>query len=189
MRRRWHLPTQAWTPYICEAVCHNVVNSFQFIPNSKSISPEHPANRKPKFQIYKSFSTHWAQKKEDIQIRFFLRILIFVKIHQLSVEHLGSHQRVICGCREIVCFSRSNSTLSFLMLSAAPGEVSGPIMRNTCCLTQIENTTRWESDGSWSTHVTSFSNHCPCTERNPVLPHPPGIYSGLKHYPFVSSDH
>lgn len=28
------------------------------------------------------------------------------------------------------------------MQSAAPGDVSGPIMRNTCWLTQIENTTR-----------------------------------------------
>lgn len=124
---------------------HNVVNSFQFIHNSKSISPEHPAKRKAKFQIYKSFSTHWAlKKKEDIRVGFLFRILIFFKIHQLSVEHLGSHQRVICGWREIVCFSRSISTLSFLMLSAAPGEVSGPIMRNTCCLTQIENTMRWD---------------------------------------------
>lgn len=43
-------------------------------------------------------------------------------------------------------------------------EVSAPIKRNTCCLTQIENTTRWKSDCSWSSHVTSFSNHCPLTD-------------------------
>lgn len=42
-------------------------------------------------------------------------------------------------------FSSLFSISTFLprhVQSAAPGDVSGPIMRNTCWLTQIENTTR-----------------------------------------------
>lgn len=62
------------------------------------------------------------------------------------------------------------------MITVALWEVSAPIMRNTCWLTRIENTTRWESDRvcSWTCHLFQEasavtaprkhpgSKHCPC---------------------------
>lgn len=122
------------------------------------------------------------------KVDFSPKYLSSLNIHTLSSDILAD-QSVICSRCEIVSPIASplcRSSCSVLLRR----EVSGPIMKNTCWLTQIENTARWESDCSWSTHVTSFSNHCPCTdhrERNPPLWRHTGKDSGLNHYPFVSS--
>ena len=115
-----------------------------------------------------------------------------VKLHKvggffptMNICHLSWKSRIVsrhlsewaseCNLQSVWrCFSCSGSTLSLFMLRAAPGrEVSGPIMRNTCWLTQIENTARWESGCSWSTHVTSSSNHCPASPLHPPTPTTP----------------
>lgn len=59
MRQSRHFPTQVWTPHICEAIFHNVVKYFQFVLNSKSISPRHSAQGKDKFQIYAEVKVIW----------------------------------------------------------------------------------------------------------------------------------
>ena len=147
----------------------------------------HSSKRQP---IYKrgEANIRFSKCSHGVQGGFFsswISALFFWNSH-LICTHLSE-----CNLQPVWnCFSYSISTLSLFVLRAAPGEVSGPIMRNTCWLTQIANTARWGSDCSWSIHVTSFSNHCPCAdhcERNPLLWRHAGKDSGLKRYPFVSS--
>lgn len=171
-------------PHICEATFIMWWNLFNL---SWTVNPFHPdiqpreklSSRYMQRSVW--FSTHCAIKSRRWTVElvdFFLHNIQYLsKIH--IGDNLDKHQSVICS-HVWNSFTYSISTLSLFALSAAPGGVrggggvSGPIMRNTCWLTQIEITTR-ESDCSClrSTHVTSFSNHCPCTERNPLLPHHP----------------
>ena len=68
------------------------------------------------------------------------------------------------------------------MLSAAPGEVSGPIMRNTCWLTQIEKQAADERVAARARgQFTSphFQITVPGAERNPLPLHRTGRDSGF----------
>lgn len=87
------------------------------------------------------------------------------------MEQLKWISRVICSQRVA-----SRRSFSPPVITVALWEVSAPIMRNTCWLTRIENTTRWESDCvcSWTCHLFQEasavtaprkhpgSKHCPC---------------------------
>lgn len=167
------------------------VKPIQFIANSKSISFRYAVERRAEFKIYalvNIIEDTWRNLGKTKVNIWFCGVIKKKKLHvpSLSVDGSQRHWSVFCAWCEIF-LPVSISTLPLPMQSAAPGDVSGPIMRNTRWLTQIENTTRWESDCScsWSTHVTSFSNHRSLTERNPLLQHHAGKDSGFKH--FVSS--
>lgn len=92
----------------------------------------------------------------------------------LSPEHLPSFQiytlsswQIFSGLGtnwrqcEIVLPGAFSTLLLFIGHCSSRAKLSGSITRNTCCLTQIANILQFGSDCSWSTHVTSFSNHCP----------------------------
>lgn len=65
------------------------------------------------------------------------RILPYYIIICAIFKHL--HQGIICSRREIVALMASPLWRSSCCVLLRGGEVSGPIMRNTCWPTQIEN--------------------------------------------------